>query len=110
MSEITHADRAGQGLGREPGSRRRLIERHRIRAVIWVLRRSTDPLFRYAGPTWTSLGRRAQHPDIAGARMAIRTDLAAFGSFIGGSPGRLAVNAAARPFIGMSSRLSRAAV
>ena len=33
----------------EPGSRRWLIERRRIGPVLRALRRTTDPLFRYAG-------------------------------------------------------------
>jgi hypothetical protein len=37
----------------EPGSRRWLIERRRIGLVIRALQRTTDPLFRRRGWTWT---------------------------------------------------------
>ncbi len=74
----------------EPGSRPRLIQPRRIGPVRAPGtapgdRPTVPPRWPPSGP---AIGRRAQHANVANARATIRTDLAAFGSFVGQSAGR----------------------
>jgi hypothetical protein len=55
-SELAPLMRQAGGLW-EPGSRRWLIERRRIRPLIRNLRRATDPLFRRVGMNLDALSR-----------------------------------------------------